>query len=67
MDLDLQSHLLGGSEALVLTLIRPSTRWLPSKTANCDWQEALERGLVVPASGATNAELEDVFGKLYLQ
>jgi hypothetical protein len=32
-----------------------------------DWQAALERGLVVPASGATKAELEDVFSKLYLQ
>jgi hypothetical protein len=30
-----------------------------------DWQKALDRGLVVPASGTTNAQLEDVFGKLY--
>jgi hypothetical protein len=30
-----------------------------------DWQKALDRGLVVPASGTTNAQLEDVFRKLY--
>jgi hypothetical protein len=31
-----------------------------------DWQEALERGLVVPARGITKAQLEDVFSKLYV-
>lgn len=31
-----------------------------------DWHEAIERGLVVPASGTTNAQLEDVFSKLYV-
>ncbi|WP_372928518.1 hypothetical protein [Methyloceanibacter sp.] len=33
---------------------------------NVDWRRAVERGLVVPASGVTNAHLEDVVGKLYI-
>ncbi|MGI9521439.1 MAG: hypothetical protein ACR2PG_07300 [Hyphomicrobiaceae bacterium] len=33
---------------------------------NIEWRSAVERGLVVPASGTTNAQLEDVFGKLYV-
>lgn len=38
---------------------------LALEDGNVNWQEALDRGLVVPASAATNDQLEHVFSKLY--
>ncbi len=38
---------------------------LALENGNVDWQKALDRGLVLPASETTNAQLENVFSKLF--